>query len=777
MSRREPVLAALPGPIPSDMLPTSRARLISTFRRLVALLLVLPVADAAALAQQQAPPSAFVPYEHDSGWQRSDSVRRDAVISFPVHLEGATWMRLHFEDLELAGNLARGEGAILRMTALADGAIQEMDARHVRQWGETSAYFNGDTVLVEVIAEPNSGWSRASVRGVEMGLGTIVEPSICGVTDDRLPSSDPYTARIMPIGCTGWLIDDCKQCFLTAGHCTGNISVAQFNVPLSNGGNIQHPGPEDQYAIDAVSVQSNGGVGGAGDDWAYFGAFSNSITGLTPAEGQGGTFVLASPPSPAGNDIRITGYGLDSSPSDWNQVQQTHVGPMVTRSGSLLEYATDTEGGNSGSPVIWEQTGQAIGIHGHGGCFSTGGENAGTSITHSQLQAALADPKGICAPGVEVSIVGEVLPGVSIDVLADVQGGGLWSGTIPAPSCGQTPDFWVSFQEPSCGSVTDPPNAPSETHSLDVGVPQATFEDDFQADQGWTTASAASTGDWERGVPVNDSGWSYDPLADSDGSGSCFLTQNQPGNSDVDGGSVSLISPILDLSVADVFVTYDYFLYLTVEDGDDRLLVEARNGGGPWQTVDVHTTSGGLAWRSNRLEGADFTGAGVTLSNDVQLRFTANDDGSASIVEAGLDAVFVGRMDCGESPGTSYCTPGANGATITAVGSASVAANDLSLLATGALPSVNGIFFYGDLRATTPLGNGTLCVAGSAGIFRLPPVLSSNAAGEASRAIDLASPPSPAGTITAGSTWNFQLWFRDGGSSDLTDAVEVQFTP
>ena len=70
------------------------------------------------------------------------------------------------------------------------------------------------------------------------------------------------------------------------------------------------------------------------------------------------------------------------------------------------------------------------------------------------------------------------------------------------------------------------------------------FADDFETNQGWTEANlGASSGDWERGVPVNDPNWSYDPASDYDGSGSCYLTQNQSGNTDVDHGAGQLVSP------------------------------------------------------------------------------------------------------------------------------------------------------------------------------------------------------------------------------------------
>jgi len=47
--------------------------------------------------------------------------------------------------------------------------------------------------------------------------------------------------------------------------------------------------------------------------------------------------------------------------------------------------------------------------------------------------------------------------------------------------------------------------------------------------------------------------------------------------------------------------------------------------------------------------------------------------------------------------------------------------------------------------------------------------------------VDNALPPSPAGQLTAGATWNFQGWFRDppagGAFFDLSDGYSITFVP
>jgi hypothetical protein len=212
----------------------------------------------------------------------------------------------------------------------------------------------------------------------------------------------------MPVGCTSWMINDCGKCFLSAGHCgAGAGSSVQFNVPFSTaGGSLVFPPPEDQYAYDAASRQFLNST----DDWQYFGVFPNSTTGLTPYEAMGAAFDLVTPPNPAGQTIRITGHGTDSTPnSTYNQIQQTHAGPFVSV-GTNLNYQTDTTGGNSGSPVIWDEMDVAIGIHTNGGCSTSGsGSNNGTPITAPSLQNALANPLGVCKGGSNYVDLGEFL--------------------------------------------------------------------------------------------------------------------------------------------------------------------------------------------------------------------------------------------------------------------------------------------------------------------------------------------------------------------------------
>jgi len=349
----------------------------------LALTLVAPAAGQEPLA------SVRVDRPHDTGEVWNESDRTAVVISFPVLLSQAEWLRLYFERIELGD-------ALLRITAYEDGEAQELRARHCVEWQNSSCYFNGCCVQVEVEAPPRSGPYRLVLSHVEAGEQTLPPASQCGPTDDRELSNDPRVCRIVPVGCTGWLIDDRNRGLLSAGHCVvpGQFDTVWFNVPLSDASGVpQMPSPDDQYPIDPASIQwSDAGIG---DDWVYFGVFANANTGLSAGRAQGWCAELADPPAGGGHSVEVTGHGRDSTPPERNAVQQAHTGPLVSATQTTLEHQADTEGGNSGSPIIWTQTGEAIGIHTNGGCDSLG-YNSGTARTAPPLLAALASPQGVC---------------------------------------------------------------------------------------------------------------------------------------------------------------------------------------------------------------------------------------------------------------------------------------------------------------------------------------------------------------------------------------------
>ncbi|MFT5049540.1 MAG: hypothetical protein ACI8QZ_000933 [Chlamydiales bacterium] len=366
-------------------------------------------------------------------------------------------------------------------------------------------------------------------------------------------------------------------------------------------------------------------------------------------------------------------------------------------------------------------------------------------------------------------------------------GGGLYSASFPPANCSSTPEYYFAFSSPTCGTGTDPLNAPAALYSAAVGELVVQVSDNFESNTGWTTENlGASTGDWQRGIPVNDSGWAYDPESDADGSGQCYLTENGLGNTDVDGGGVRLISPALDTTGLGIAIQYAYYLTLTNEDGTDALLVEWSSNGtsGPWIQIERHTTDAN-GWRTSLITPAELMASGVSFSADTRVRFTANDDGSASIVEAGVDTFEITTLDCFGGGAEPYCATSPNsagaGAVITSFGSVSISANNFVLVTGAAIPNGSGLFYYGPNQVQAPFGDGLRCVGGA--VRRLYPILTADGIGSVIRPMDFTAAPANAGShmITIGSTWNFQYWFRDGAAGmsgfNLSNGLGVTFTP
>lgn len=301
------------------------------------------------------------------------------VISKTITEKGATWLRLFFTDVQLDKNSS------ITITSVLDGASQVLKAETLNEWNNSSAYFNGDSVIVTLNSDSSKILDSFKIHELSIGESTTKNPeSICGPNDDRVSSSDRAIGRIVPIGCTGWIVSNGK--LVTSGHCVGSrAQIIEFNVPKSNtNGSIVHPSPQDQYPIGNF-VSPYPGSPSQVNDWAVFTASSNSVTGLTPIQAQGKAFnVVRNNP---GNTIRISGFGTDSGRD--NQSQQTHTGPLSSVNNSFVRYSTDTTGGNSGSPIVDEATGSAVGVHGYGGCSSSGGSNMGIRATVTGFWNAL----------------------------------------------------------------------------------------------------------------------------------------------------------------------------------------------------------------------------------------------------------------------------------------------------------------------------------------------------------------------------------------------------
>ncbi len=130
--------------------------------------------------------------------------------------------------------------------------------------------------------------------------------------------------------------------------------------------------------------------------------------------------------------------------------------------------------------------------------------------------------------------------------------------------------------------------------------------------------------------------------------------------------------------------------------------------------------------------------------------------------------------------GTSYCLAGVNGygteARILPEGSSSVTAGNLAFWCQ-AFPAANpSLLVAGTQQTQAPFGDGWRCVSGT--VVRLR-------SGSASSGVAVLTPDfatAPGSAITPGTTWNFQVFYRDltlpgGAGFNLTDGIAIPMTP
>ncbi len=365
------------------------------------------------------------------GWHQKDELVVAAVN--PFYIPDGTAVQVHIGSYQL------GPGSYLFISSADRTVFQRLGRTDLENYGDKSAFFpsgkltistlhptntpppdvelkklrilhHQETVVYRLPLPKNVRELRAPVAPADISPAETLESappeSLC-FPDDRQPSSDRRVGRIMPVGCTGWLIQE--DIALSAGHCHAGdkMDIIEFQVPASDSRGRTTPAhPNNQYPVlQATIMAENSGVG---HDWAVFRIGPNSNTGKLPGQAQGGFFQLSQSSRP--DRIRVTGYGIDNTPTGAtgnrnrdNQTQQTDDGgntPTVTYydhsgNGSYFRYTVDTTGGNSGSPVIEMINGcqgAAVAIHSHAGCESGG--NHGTAVNNADLRQAIASLVG-----------------------------------------------------------------------------------------------------------------------------------------------------------------------------------------------------------------------------------------------------------------------------------------------------------------------------------------------------------------------------------------------
>ena len=227
-------------------------------------------------------------------------------------------------------------------------------------------------------------------------------------------------------------------------------------------------------------------------------------------------------------------------------------------------------------------------------------------------------------------------------------GDGSFSAASPSIECGEILSYYFQGIDNDGLSKTLPANAPSSVYTSSVASSFVeTFADNFQTNTGWSVSGSVTDGAWERAVPAGGGGRG-DPASDYDGSGQCYLTDNEAGNSDVDGGTTTLTSPAMDATGEGV-PTLTYALWYSNNIGvtDDTMFVDiSNNNGGAWQSLDTigpGDAAAGGGWNEYSF---DLSAIFASPSSQVRIRFRAGDTGDGSVVEAAVDAVQIELVSC-----------------------------------------------------------------------------------------------------------------------------------
>lgn len=237
--------------------------------------------------------------------------------------------------------------------------------------------------------------------------------------------------------------------------------------------------------------------------------------------------------------------------------------------------------------------------------------------------------------------------------------GSAYTGHVPAAPCGATPQFYVSVTGMNTGTITAPASGAAAPYRYSIGESMELASYDFESGtQGWTSSWPGDTtiiGRWERVVPIPNTG---SPSGDHTPDAGVFawVTGAESGGggpaNDVDGGTVSLVSPVYNLTNA-VSANVSYWRWYDNSRGanpfSDVFLVQASGDNGmTWIDLEEVGPAGPESiggWIFHR----EFLDGRVPFSPQVRIRFFAQDQGGDSLVEAGVDDVVVTAIQCGST--------------------------------------------------------------------------------------------------------------------------------
>ncbi len=226
--------------------------------------------------------------------------------------------------------------------------------------------------------------------------------------------------------------------------------------------------------------------------------------------------------------------------------------------------------------------------------------------------------------------------------------------TIPSQPPGSVITYYIHAVDVNGNEYFSPETAPDIQHFFLIGNLASFptfFSDDSESDQGWIlgiSSDSATDGIWVREDPngTTTNGQQLQPEDDHTIDGiTAFVTGNAPfdgtnaGDDDVDNGATTLLTPVMNLT-GTVNPIFGYWRWYSNNLGNapnaDDWVVQVTADGQNWVELE-HTSQSETAWLYKQFLLNQY----IDLTDQVQVRFIAEDSGEGSLVEAAVDDVFV----------------------------------------------------------------------------------------------------------------------------------------
>lgn len=233
---------------------------------------------------------------------------------------------------------------------------------------------------------------------------------------------------------------------------------------------------------------------------------------------------------------------------------------------------------------------------------------------------------------------------------------GLFDSTIVANAAGQFTlnPMYTGDYELYCGKwgyITKyfPPSSFNPLNNTQTIVLDLGYQDEFVLDLGWTKSNVSPTGIWEREVPIattlNNVICNADADVTVDLGDLCYVTGNgggSAGTDDVDNGSVTLNSPLFNVSTMNTpTIKFNYwwmngggsggtndYLKINLIDGAQVIKIDSLDNNNVTQS----------AWQEYTVNIKTFI---PNPTNNLKLQFIADDVSPGHVVEAGIDFIRI----------------------------------------------------------------------------------------------------------------------------------------